>query len=114
MAKPRVHELAKELGITSKEAISKLRELGEFVRGASSTVEPPVAKKLRTAFPAGGDSAAASKPAAKAPSQGAKKPAAPGPKPGAKAPAKPGASSDAAPAEKPAARETPKAAAPKA
>ncbi|HBH55262.1 MAG TPA: hypothetical protein DDY46_00955, partial [Kocuria sp.] len=85
MAKPRVHELAKELGITSKEAISKLQELGEFVRGASSTVEPPVAKKLRTAFPAGGDSA----PAAKAPAQGVKKPAAAGPKPGAKAPAKP-------------------------
>ena len=61
MAKPRVHELAKELGITSKEAISKLQELGEFVRGASSTVEPPVAKKLRSAYPAGGDSAAQSK-----------------------------------------------------
>ncbi|HAG62487.1 MAG TPA: hypothetical protein DCL70_00005, partial [Kocuria sp.] len=88
MAKPRVHELAKELGITSKEAISKLQELGEFVRGASSTVEPPVAKKLRTAFPAGGDSAPAAKPAAKAPAQGVKKPAAAGPKPGAKAPAK--------------------------
>ena len=50
MAKPRVHELAKELGITSKEAISTLQTLGEFVRGASSTVEPPVAKKLRSAF----------------------------------------------------------------
>ena len=50
MAKPRVHELAKELGITSKEAISTLQTLGEFVRGASSTVEPPVAKKLRSAL----------------------------------------------------------------
>ena len=47
MAKQRVHELAKELGMTSKEAISTLQELGEFVRGASSTVEPPVAKKLK-------------------------------------------------------------------
>ncbi|BAG29951.1 translation initiation factor IF-2 [Kocuria rhizophila] len=111
MAKPRVHELAKELGITSKEAISKLQELGEFVRGASSTVEPPVAKKLRTAFPAGGDSAPAAKPAAKAPAQGVKKPAAAGPKPGAKAPAKPAASGNAARAEKPAASEAPKAAA---
>ncbi|WP_178945883.1 translation initiation factor IF-2 [Kocuria sp. TGY1127_2] len=50
MAKPRVHELAKELNITSKEAIAKLQDLGEFVRGASSTVEPPVVKKLRAAF----------------------------------------------------------------
>lgn len=51
MAKPRVHQLAKELGITSKEAIGKLQELGEFVKGPSSTVEPPVEKKLRSAFP---------------------------------------------------------------
>ncbi|MDO4254969.1 MAG: translation initiation factor IF-2 [Kocuria sp.] len=49
MAKQRVHELAKELGMTSKEAIAKLQDLGEFVRGASSTVEPPVAKKLKDA-----------------------------------------------------------------
>ncbi|RKQ33355.1 translation initiation factor IF-2 [Kocuria tytonis] len=97
MAKPRVHELAKELGITSKEAISKLQELGEFVRGASSTVEPPVAKKLRTAFPAGGDTAAASKPApaAKAPAQGTKKPASSAPRPGGRTSAKPATSADA-------------------
>ncbi|MEV8165578.1 translation initiation factor IF-2 [Rothia kristinae] len=50
MAKPRVHELAKELGIPSKEAVAKLQELGEYVRGASSTVEPPVEKRLRAAF----------------------------------------------------------------
>lgn len=51
MAKIRVHELAKELGITSKEALAKLQELGEFVRSASSTVEAPVVKKLQDAFP---------------------------------------------------------------
>ncbi|BAS08256.1 translation initiation factor IF-2 [Arthrobacter sp. Hiyo4] len=39
MAKVRVHELAKELGITSKDAVTKLQELGEFVRSASSTIE---------------------------------------------------------------------------
>ncbi|MDO4919563.1 translation initiation factor IF-2 [Kocuria sp.] len=90
MAKPRVHELAKELGITSKQAISKLQELGEFVRGASSTVEPPVAKKLRSAYPAGGDAAAQPK-SAPAPKnqagQGQKKTAAKpssGPKPGSR------------------------------
>ena len=101
MAKPRVHELAKELGITSKEAISKLQELGEFVRGASSTVEPPVAKKLRSAYPAGGDSAAQSKNSAggnsgKPAQQGARKPAekSSAPKPGGRAQSKP-AGSDA-------------------
>lgn len=51
MAKPRVHEIAKELGIPSKEAVAKLQELGEFVKGASSTLEAPVVKKLRAAFP---------------------------------------------------------------
>lgn len=57
MAKARVHELAKELGITSKEAVSKLQELGEFVRSASSTIEAPVVKKLRDAFPVAAKSA---------------------------------------------------------
>ncbi|MDO5493712.1 MAG: translation initiation factor IF-2 N-terminal domain-containing protein, partial [Nesterenkonia sp.] len=51
MAKARVHELAKELGITSKDALAKLQDMGEFVKSPSSTVEPPVAKKLRAAFP---------------------------------------------------------------
>ena len=51
MAKVRVHELAKELGITSKEALSTLKDLGEFVSSASSTIEPPVVKKLRNAYP---------------------------------------------------------------
>ncbi|MCH8561880.1 translation initiation factor IF-2 [Nesterenkonia sp. YGD6] len=80
MAKARVHELAKELGITSKEALAKLQGMGEFVKSPSSTVEPPVAKKLRQAFPD-------AKPAADAPaSNGA---ARPGPKKsdGASAPA---------------------------
>ncbi|CEA07648.1 translation initiation factor IF-2 [Arthrobacter saudimassiliensis] len=63
MAKVRVHELAKELGITSKDAVAKLQELGEFVRSASSTIEAPVVKKLRGAFPDAA-SKASSKPAA--------------------------------------------------
>ncbi|MCT1761952.1 translation initiation factor IF-2 N-terminal domain-containing protein, partial [Micrococcus luteus] len=56
MAKVRVHELAKELGITSKEALSTLKDLGEFVSSASSTIEPPVVKKLRNAYPGAGKS----------------------------------------------------------
>ena len=39
--KARVHELAKELGVESKTVLAKLKELGEFVKSASSTVEAP-------------------------------------------------------------------------
>ena len=49
--KARVHELAKELGVTSKEVLKKLADLGEYVKSASSTVEAPVARKLRDSFP---------------------------------------------------------------
>jgi translation initiation factor IF-2 len=49
--KARVHELAKELGVTSKEVLAKLKEQGEFVKSASSTVEAPVARRLRDAYP---------------------------------------------------------------
>jgi translation initiation factor IF-2 len=60
VAKVRVYELAKELGIESKVVMAKLNELGEFVRSASSTVEPPVVRKLRELYPApAGDGAAA-------------------------------------------------------
>ncbi len=52
MSKVRVHELAKELGVSSKEVLAKLQELGEFVKSASSTVEAPVVRKLREAMPA--------------------------------------------------------------
>ncbi|WP_156744742.1 translation initiation factor IF-2 N-terminal domain-containing protein, partial [Mycobacterium sp. E2238] len=43
--KARVHELAKELGVTSKEVLARLNEQGEFVKSASSTVEAPVARR---------------------------------------------------------------------
>ena len=54
MAKPRVHEIASELGVDSKVALAKLKELGEFVKSPSSTIEPPVARKLRAALEAEG------------------------------------------------------------
>ena len=54
--KARVHELAKELGVTSKEVLARLSEQGEFVKSASSTVEAPVARRLRESF--GGKAAA--------------------------------------------------------
>lgn len=50
MAKVRVYELAKELGIESKAVMAKLQEMGEFVRSASSTIEPDVVRRLRTSF----------------------------------------------------------------
>ena len=80
MAKPRVHEIAKELGVSSKDLITKLNELGEYVKGPSSTLEAPVVRKAREAFPAtsAAPKAAASKPAAAKP--GAAKPGAPKPK----------------------------------
>ncbi|WP_072786449.1 translation initiation factor IF-2 [Rhodococcus ruber] len=127
--KARVHELAKELGVTSKELLARLKEQGEFVKSASSTVEPPVARRLRESFAkANGDGAAPSaapKPGAPrpgprpaAPAQAAPAPA-PAPQPEAAAPApspapaarpaasgpKPGAPRPAAP--KPAVPETP-------
>ena len=118
MAKLRVHEVAKQLGITSREALTKLEEIGEFVSSASSTIEPPVVKRLKAEF---ADAAPAEKPkpAAKKPKSQAKKPAAPkaekraaaeqetkpaAPKPGPKAPtpqevASPAAAETPAPAK---------------
>lgn len=128
--KLRVHELAKQLGVTSKELLATLKEQGEFVKTASSTIEPPVVKKMRAHYEAqsGGDDAAekkqdnkpakgAAKSTAKesAPKPGAKsaapKPGAEAPKPGAKAAApkpgqgapKPGQGAAAKPGAKPAA-----------
>jgi len=52
VAKVRVYELAKELGVESKILLNHLKEQGEFVRSASSTIEPPVVRKIRETFPA--------------------------------------------------------------
>jgi len=52
--KPRVHELAKELGVESKTVLAKLKEMGEFVKSASSTIEAPVARRLRATMEADG------------------------------------------------------------
>ncbi|MEI3873951.1 translation initiation factor IF-2 [Microbacterium sp. CCNWLW41] len=112
-AKPRVHEIAAELGVDSKFALAKLKELGEFVKSPSSTIEPPVARKLRAAIesdkPAGAAAPANAKPAA-APKPGAPKPGpqgqapVPGPKPG---PAKAEAPAPSAPAPTAPAAEAP-------
>ncbi|GGB40351.1 hypothetical protein GCM10011492_33950 [Flexivirga endophytica] len=53
MAKVRVHELAKELGMPSKDLLAYLKEQGEFVKTASSTIEAPVVRKIKENPPAG-------------------------------------------------------------
>ena len=103
MAKLRVHELAKELGITSKELMGHLKEAGEFVKSSSSSLEPPVVRQMREKFATAPKTKKAdAKPAAKAPKPSAAKPA-------AKKPAAPKAEAPAAQA----ADAAPKAAAPK-
>ena len=114
MAKQRVYELAKELGVESKELLAHLNELGEFVRSASSTIEPPVVRKIRENPPAAAKKAApaaAEKPAAKKAAPAKPAPAKPAPatptaqQPTPSAPA--GSEAPAAPADQePAARPT--------
>jgi len=68
VAKVRVYELAKDLGMDSKEVLAKLQEMGEFVRSASSTVEAPVVRKMLEKYPVVAKSAD-EKPAKKAPAK---------------------------------------------
>ncbi|MDQ3985843.1 MAG: translation initiation factor IF-2 [Actinomycetota bacterium] len=104
MAKPRVHEVAKELGLTSKEVLAHLEKIGNPVKSHSSTIDESVAERVRSDL---GDGAA---PAAKKAPPKAQKPAAakPAPAPPAKAPsakakpakAKPAKAKPATPAAK--------------
>ena len=47
MAKTRVYELAKELGVDSKTVLSMAKDMGEFVKSPSSTLEAPVIRRLK-------------------------------------------------------------------
>ncbi|ASW91301.1 translation initiation factor IF-2 [Mycobacterium marseillense] len=76
--KARVHELAKELGVTSKEVLARLNDQGEFVKSASSTVEAPVARRLRESFGGGKPAAEGSAKAPAKAARGAAKAPAPG------------------------------------
>lgn len=113
MPKARVYELAKELGVDSKTVLNKLEAMGEFVKSASSTVEPPVARKLRNAFASNAQGNASE---SKKPAVPAKKPAAPAasPTPAPRAtPAAPAASAAKPAAPKPARSAASKSEAPK-
>ncbi|SDS45852.1 bacterial translation initiation factor 2 (bIF-2) [Agrococcus carbonis] len=108
MANPRVHEIAAEVGVESKVAMAKLKEMGEFVKGPASAVAPPVARKLKAALEAE-HGAARAEPAAK-PAQAAPKasPAKAAPKASpAPAPAQPAAAPQPAAEAKPAAETAP-------
>jgi translation initiation factor IF-2 len=48
MAKPRVHEVAKELGLTSKQVLAHLEAIGNPVKSHSSTIDEALADRVRT------------------------------------------------------------------
>src|SRR3954465_3053184 len=97
--KARVHELAKEFGVDSKTVLAKLKEQGEFVKSASSTVEAPVARRLRESFtaPNGNGAAAPAAPPPAPPAPVAPAPPWPPAAPVAAAPGAPAAPVAAAP-----------------
>jgi translation initiation factor IF-2 len=101
MPKRRVHEIAKEQGLTSKEVLAALKDAGVYVKAASSTVEE---RDIRRAFPNGSKARA---PEAPKPTKGAAE------DDGAKAAAAEAEPEAAAPKAEPADK-APKAAAPKA
>src|SRR6476661_8008882 len=101
VAKVRVYELAKELGVESKTLLAHLKSQGEFVRSASSTIEPPVVRKIIETFPREGSSGGDKKPAAPKAAPTGAVPSAPqkaAPAPSAPAPAAPAAAAPSAPA----------------
>jgi hypothetical protein len=53
--KVRVHELARELGWTSRQLLAELSRRGEFVKSAASALEAPVVRAIRRDFAAAGN-----------------------------------------------------------
>src|SRR5437588_7418449 len=78
MPKKRVHEIAKEQGLTSKAVLQAFKDAGVYVKAASSTVEE---RDVKRAFPNGAP------PKAAAPAKEEKKADAPAPAAEAAAPA---------------------------
>jgi translation initiation factor IF-2 len=98
MAKQRVHEVAKELGLTSKEVLAHLEKIGQPVKSHSSSIDEELAARIKSELsggaseepPAAPSSAAEKAPAESKPVSKPKQKAAPATKPAAKpAPAKP-------------------------
>ena len=87
MAKPRVHELAKELGLTSKEVLAHLEKIGAAVKSHASTVDEDTAAQVRSDL--GNGAAPAKKTTAKKTTAKKTTAKAPAKKPEPKAPEKP-------------------------
>lgn len=54
VANPRVHEIAEEIGVESALALRTLKSMGEYVKSASSSISPPVARRLKATLAAEG------------------------------------------------------------
>lgn len=54
MGNPRVHEIAAEYGLESKLVLRQLMDMGVFVKGPSSSIAPPVARRVRARLREGG------------------------------------------------------------
>jgi translation initiation factor IF-2 len=65
MANPRVHEVAKELGLTSKEVLAHLDKIGEGVKSHASTITEDVAARLKADLSGNGAKTPAKKTTAK-------------------------------------------------
>ncbi|MGH2778227.1 MAG: translation initiation factor IF-2 N-terminal domain-containing protein, partial [Actinomycetota bacterium] len=109
MAKPRVHEVAKELGLTSKEVLAHLSKIGQPVKSHSSSIEESLAERVRSELGNGAKTEAAEpKPAPKKAPKATPKTPAKSPEPAAKSPAQetkaPPKKAAGAPATKPAAK----------
>jgi hypothetical protein len=54
--KPRVHEIAREYRTDAKVVLKTLRSMGEYVKAPSSSIPPPVARKLKSVLEQNGHS----------------------------------------------------------
>ncbi|MFP5298342.1 MAG: translation initiation factor IF-2 [Actinomycetota bacterium] len=112
MANVRVHEIAKELGLTSKEVLAHLEKIGQPAKSHSSSIDEELATRVRSEL-SGKDAASSGKAPAKKESAPKKEPAKPAaPKPSASKPAPSKEAPKSAPAAKAPASSAPAAKAP--
>ena len=76
MARPRVHEVAKELGLTSKEVLAHLESIGAPAKSHSSAIDESVAERVRADLGNGAATVTAVEPAAGEPDVATAEPAA--------------------------------------
>ena len=61
MGKMKIHEIAKQIGLTSKEVIAKANELGIEVASHMNSVEDSQAEKIKNSFKKGSNNEAENK-----------------------------------------------------